>query len=37
MCDKTVDNYCCALKCVPDCFKTQKLSDKAINTYPSTI
>ena len=37
MCDKTVDNYSRALKCVPDCFKTQKLCDKAVNTYPSTI
>ena len=35
MCNKVVENY--ALEFVPECYKTQKMSDKTVNTYPSTI
>ena len=34
MYDKAVDNYRHALKFAPDCYKTQKLCDKAV--HPST-
>ena len=37
MCDKAVDNYPHALKCVPDCYMIRKMCDKAVNTYPSII
>ena len=36
MCDKAVDNYPDALEFVLECFKAQKMSDKAVNTYLST-
>ena len=31
-CDRAVDNYLPALKCFPDCYITQKMCDKAVNT-----
>ena len=31
MCDKAVDTYPCALKCLPECFMTQEMYDKAVN------
>ena len=34
MCNKAVDNYPHALAFVPECFMTQKMCDKAVNTYP---
>ena len=37
MCDKAVDNYPNALKFVPDCYMTQKMCYRAVNTYHSTI
>ena len=30
-------NKCDALEFVPECYKTQKMCDKTVNTYPSTI
>ena len=33
MCNKAVDNYHNVLKLVLDCYITQKLCDKAVNTY----
>ena len=36
MCDKAVDNYPQVLF-VPDCYMTQKICDKAVNTHSSTI
>ena len=30
MCNKAVDNYSHALEFVPECYKTQKMCDKAI-------
>ena len=36
MCDKAVDNYPQELF-VPDCYMTQKMCDKAVNTHSSTI
>ena len=35
--DKSVDNYPQALKFFPCCYMTQKMCDKALNTYDSTI
>ena len=32
---KAVDNYAHALEFVRDCYKTQRISNKAIDTYPS--
>ena len=37
MCNEVVDNYANALEFVPECNKTQKMCDKAVNTYPSTM
>ena len=37
MCGKVVDNYPHTLIFVPDCYITQKLCDKAVNTYHFTI
>ena len=37
MCNKAVDNYSHALKFVPDCYMTEKMYDKAVNTHSSTI
>ena len=34
MCNKAVDNY---PQFVPECYKTQKMCDETVNTYPSTI
>ena len=34
MCNKIIGNYPHALEFVPECYKTQKMSDKAVNTYP---
>ena len=31
MCDKAVDTDPCALKCLPECFMTQEMCDKAVN------
>ena len=30
-------NYPHALEIVPECFMTENIGDKAVNTYPSTI
>ena len=35
--NKAVDNYAHALECAPDCYKTQELCNKAVNTSPSAI
>ena len=35
MCNKTVDNYPCALKLVRECFMTQEMCDKVVNTHSS--
>ena len=37
MYNKEVDNYPHALEFVPECYKTQKTSEKYVSTYPSTI
>ena len=37
MFNKAVDNYHHALEFVPEYYKTQKMSEKAVDTYPSTI
>ena len=37
MCNKAIDNYTHALEFVPHCHMTQKVSDKAVDTHPSTI
>ena len=37
MCNEAIDDYVHALKFVPDCFKTQKMGNKAVNTDPSTL
>ena len=37
MYNKANDNYRHALGFVLKCYSTQKLCDKAVNTYPSTI
>ena len=34
MCDQAVDNYSHALRFVLDCFKTQKMCNKAVGTCP---
>ena len=31
MCNQAVDNYAHALEFVPECYKTQKMCDKAVN------
>ena len=36
MCDKAVDNYPDTLEFALECFKAQKMFDKAVNTYLST-
>ena len=33
MCNEAVDNYAHALEFVPDCYKTQKMCNKAVNTF----
>ena len=35
--EKAIDNYLHTLKFVPDCYITQKMCDKGVNTYPSTL
>ena len=35
--DKAVDNYTHVLEFVPDCYMTQKMCDKAVETHPFTI
>ena len=35
MCDKAVDNQPQALQCAPDCYKTQKICNKVVDTYPT--
>ena len=37
MCNKAVDNYPHVSEFVPECYKTQKISDKTVNTYASKI
>ena len=37
MCHTSVDDYVHALILVPECYKTQKMFDKAANTFPSAI
>ena len=37
MCNEAFDDYVHALQFVPDCFKTQKVGNKAVNTNPSTM
>ena len=37
MCDNTVVNYAYALGYLPDYYKTQKMCDKALSTFSSTI
>ena len=37
MCIKVVSNCPHALKVVPKSYKTQKICDEAVSTYPSTI
>ena len=37
MCNKVAYNFLHALELVPECYKSQKMCDKAVNTYPSTI
>ena len=34
MCNKAVDNYPHALEFLPECFRTHKTCEKAVNTYP---
>ena len=36
MCNNAVDNYPHALEFVSECYKTQKMRDKAIDTHPYT-
>ena len=36
-CDKAFGNYASTLKFVRKCYKTQKMCNKAANTYLSTI
>ena len=35
--DKAVYNYPHALEFLPECYKTQKICNKAVDTYTSTI
>ena len=37
MCNKAVGNYLEALSFIPECYKTQEMCDKAVDTYASTI
>ena len=37
MCGEAVENYAHALEFVPNCYKTQKICNKAANTSPSAI
>ena len=37
MCYKTVYNYSHALAFIPECYKTQKMCNKAVDAYPSPI
>ena len=32
MCDKAVDTYPSAIQFVPECYNTQKICDKAVDT-----
>ena len=34
MCNQAVDNYVDALEYVPECFKTQEMCDKVVDTCP---
>ena len=33
MCDKAVDTYPSTIKYVPECFMTQEMCDKAVNSF----
>ena len=37
MCNRAGDNYAYALEFVPDCYKTQNMCNKVVNTSPSAI
>ena len=37
MCSNTLHNYPRVLEFVPECYQTQKMYDKAVDTYSSTI
>ena len=37
MCNRVVNNYAAALEFVPDCYKTQKIRDKAVDIYSSSV
>ena len=37
MCNQAVDNYADALEVVSDCYKTQEMCNKAVNTDSSKI
>ena len=37
MCNEAVDNYPHAFEFVPECYKTQKVCDKGVDTYPSKM
>ena len=37
MYNKAVGNCCHALEFVSECYKTQKMQDKGVSAYPSTI
>ena len=37
MCNKAADSYAHSLGSIPNCYKAQKICDKAASTYPSTI
>ena len=37
MSDKAVDNFAHGLKPAPDCYATEKMCNKSVTTYPSTI
>ena len=36
MCNRSVDNYSGVLEFVPECYKAQKMCDKAVNFCPTT-
>ena len=33
MCDEAIDDYSPTIQFVPECYKTQKMCDKAINIF----
>ena len=37
MCNKAIDDYPHALELFPDCLKSQKIRNKAVNTYSFAI